>query len=46
MVKAIQKVLGGRDVFLSVLEENIKAVLEDESGEQIAEIDCKMEELQ
>lgn len=33
VVKAIQKVWGGKDVFLSVLEKNTKAVLENESGE-------------
>lgn len=46
VVKAIQKVWGGKDAFLSVLEENIKTVLENESGEQIEEIDHKLEELQ
>lgn len=46
VVKAIQKVLGGKDVFLSVLEENIREVLESESGEQIEEIDCRLEKLQ
>ncbi len=35
----------GKDVFLSVLEENIKAVLENGSREQIAEIDRRLEEL-
>lgn len=33
VVKAIQKVLSEKDVFMSVLEENIGAVLESESGE-------------
>ncbi len=46
VVKAIQKVLAGKDVFLSVLEENIREVLESESGEQIAEIERRLEELQ
>ncbi len=46
VVKAIQKVWDGKDVFLSVLEENIKAVLENGSREQIVEIDRRLEELQ
>lgn len=35
VVKAIQEVLGGKDVFLSVLEENIKMVLESERGSRM-----------
>lgn len=46
VVKAIQKVWDGKDVFLSVLEDNIKAVLENGSREQIVEIDRRLEELQ
>lgn len=46
VVKAVQEVLGRRDVFLSVLEKNIREVLESESGEQITEIDRKLKELQ
>lgn len=46
MVKAIQEVLGEKEGFLSVLEGNIREVLESESGEQIAEIDRKLKELQ
>lgn len=46
VVKAVQEVLGGKDVFLPVLEKNIREVLESESGEQIAEIDRKLKELQ
>lgn len=46
VVKAVQEVLGGKDVFLPVLEKNIRKVLESESGEQIAEIDRKLKELQ
>ena len=46
VIKAIQKVLGGKDVFLPVLEKNIREVLESESGEQIAEIDRRLGELQ
>lgn len=38
--------MGRRDVFLPVLEKNIKEVLENESGEQIAEIDRRLKELQ
>lgn len=34
VVKAIQEVFGRRDVFLPVLEKNIREVLESESGEQ------------
>ena len=45
VVKEIQKVLSGKDVFLSVLEENIREVLESESGEQVAKIDHRLEEL-
>lgn len=46
VVKVIQEVLGGEDVFLSVLEENIREVLERESGQQIEEIDHRLKELQ
>ena len=46
VVKAIEEVLGGKDVFLTVLEKNIREVLESESGEQIAEIDRRLGELQ
>ncbi len=46
VVKAIQEVLGRRDVFLPVLEKNIREVLESESREQIAEIDHKLKEQQ
>lgn len=46
MVKAIQEVFGRRYVFLPVLEKNIREVLGSESGEQIAEIDRKLKELQ
>ncbi len=46
VVKAIQEVLGEKEGFLSVLEGNIREVLESESGEQIAEIDRKLKELQ
>ena len=46
VVKAIQEVFGRKDVFLPVLEKNIREVLESESGEQIAEIDRKLKELQ
>lgn len=46
VVKAIQEVFGRKDVFLPVLEKNIREVLEIESGEQIAEIDRKLKELQ
>lgn len=46
VVKAVQEVLGGKDVFLPVLEKNIREVLEGESGEQIAEIDRRLKELQ
>ena len=46
VLKAVQEVLGGKDVFLPVLEENIREVLESGSGEQIAEIDRKLKELQ
>lgn len=46
VIKAIQEVFGRKNVFLPVLEKNIKEVLENESGEQIAEIDCRLGELQ
>lgn len=46
VVKAIQEVMGGKDVFLPVLEKNIREVLESERGEQIAEIDSRLKELQ
>lgn len=38
--------MGGKDIYLPVLEGNIRAVLESESGEQIVEIDCRLGELQ
>lgn len=46
VVKAIQEVMGGKDVFLPVLEKNIREVLESERGEQIAEIDRRLGKLQ
>lgn len=46
VVKAVQEVMGGKDVFLPVLEKNIREVLESESREQIAEIDRRLKELQ
>lgn len=46
VVKAVQEVMGGKDVFLPVLEKNIREVLESESREQIAEIDRRLGELQ
>ena len=39
VVNVIQEVLGEKEVYLPVLEGNIRAVLESESGEQIAERD-------
>lgn len=45
-VKAIRKVWDRKDVFLFALEENIKAALENKNGEQMVEIDCRLEELQ
>lgn len=45
VVQAIQEVLSGKDAFLAVLEKNIRKVLESESEERIAEIDCRLEEL-
>ncbi len=46
VVKAVQKVLGGKDAYLPVLEGNIREVLESENEEQIAEIDRRLGELQ
>ncbi len=46
VVKAVQEVLGEKDVFLPVLEKNIRGVLESENGEQIAEIDRRLGEQQ
>lgn len=46
VVKAVQEVMDGKDVFLPVLEKNIREVLESENGEQIAEIDRRLGELQ
>lgn len=46
VVKAVQEVMGGKDVFLPVLEKNIREVLESESREQIAEIDRRLKDLQ
>ncbi|MDE7367010.1 MAG: hypothetical protein K2N24_06625 [Lachnospiraceae bacterium] len=45
VVKVIKEVLGVKDVFLSVLKENIREVSESGSGEQIAKIDHKLKEL-
>lgn len=45
VAKAIQEVVGGKDVFLSVLEKNIREEMESESREQIEEIDRRLEEL-
>lgn len=38
--------IGWKGCILSVLKENIREVLESESGEQIVEIDRRLEELQ
>lgn len=46
VVKAVQEVLGEKNGFLPALEKDIREVLESESGEQIAEIDRKLKELQ
>lgn len=46
VAKAIKEVVGGKDVFLPVLEKNIREALESESREQIEEIDRRLEELQ
>ena len=40
MVKAIKEVLRGKDVFLPVLEKNIREVLGSERKKRIAENDC------
>lgn len=42
----IHKVLGGKDVFLTVLEKNIKMMLESGREEHIVEIDRRLEEWQ
>ena len=46
VAKAINDVLGGREVFLPVLEENIEAVIGESVDDEIAEIDRRLAEQQ
>lgn len=44
VMRAINGVLGGREVFLPLLEENIEAVIGYGVDDEIAEIDCRLEQ--
>ena len=46
VVKAINDVLGNKDAFLPILQENITAVLGEASDQSIAEIENKLNDLQ
>lgn len=46
VAKAINDVLGGKEVFLPVLEENIEAVIGESVDDEIAEIDRRLAEQQ
>lgn len=46
VVKAINEVLGSKDTFLPVLQENIAAVLSENNDQAIQEIESKLNELQ
>jgi len=45
-VKAINEVLGSKDTFLTVLQENIAAVLNEDNDQTTQEIECRLNELQ
>jgi hypothetical protein len=46
VIKAINKVIGSRDEFLSILQKNIATALNEEYDNNTAEIDKRLEELQ
>ena len=46
VVKAINEVLGSKDTFLPVLQENIAAVLNEDNDQTTQEIECRLNELQ
>ena len=46
VVKAINEVLGSKDTFLTVLQENIAAVLNEDNDQTTQEIECRLNELQ
>jgi hypothetical protein len=46
VVKAINEVLGSKDTFLTVLQENIAAVLNEDNDQTIQEIEIRLNELQ
>lgn len=46
VAKAINELLGSRDEFLPMLEENIAAVIGSDISNEIAEIDCRLAEQQ
>ena len=46
VARAINEVLGGKEVFLPILEENIEAVIGCGVDDEIAEIDCRLAEQQ
>lgn len=46
VVKAINEVLGSKDTFLTVLQENIAAVLNEDNDQTIQEIENRLNELQ
>ena len=45
-MKAINEVLGSKDTFLTVLQENIAAVLNEDNDQTTQEIECRLNELQ
>jgi site-specific DNA recombinase len=45
-VKAINEVLGSKNTFLTVLQENIAAVLNEDNDQTIQEIESRLNELQ
>jgi site-specific DNA recombinase len=46
VVKAINEVLGSKNTFLTVLQENIVAVLNEDNDQTTQEIECRLNELQ
>jgi len=46
IVSAINKVLGNRDEFITILSENIKTIINEESDKKLNDIDKRLEELQ
>ncbi len=46
VIKAINEVLGSKDTYLTVLKENIEAVINDDKNMDIQEIESRLNELQ